>query len=337
MSDTHSPDTPSQAASAPDAPASEPSAPSALSASPSVAAEPAVAANPSVAPSPDARAGEAPVQFERPDQDPATPLTPGTRRYYGEDYSQGVLIPLRPVRITRPFVWLIQGVRDYVRTPVVSLFYGVLFCLMGWALMHVYEEAPAYVLALSAGWLLIGPFMCLGIYHATRCIGLGQKPDLGQSLLAWEPKLSYVAIFGVVLMVLEMLWARSVLVLFALSFDGVPDFKGSILALFNPENVEFTIGYFSLGGVFGALIFAFCVVSMPMILDRETDAVTAALTSFRLCLNQPLVMLVWGLLIAGLVFLSILPYFAGLLFIGPVLGHASWHAYKESVGGDDRG
>jgi uncharacterized membrane protein len=71
---------------------------------------------------------------------------------------------------------------------------------------------------------------------------------------------------------------------------------------------------------------------MPMILDRETDAITAGLTSLRLVLAQPGVMLLWGTLIAGLTLLAMLPWFAGLVVVGPVLGHASWHAYRAAVG-----
>ena len=80
------------------------------------------------------------------------------------------------------------------------------------------------------------------------------------------------------------------------------------------------------------LIFAVSVVSIPMILDRPTDAISAGLTGLRLVLGQPGVMLLWGALISGIVVLAMLPWFAGLPVAGPVLGHASWHAYREAVG-----
>jgi uncharacterized membrane protein len=84
--------------------------------------------------------------------------------------------------------------------------------------------------------------------------------------------------------------------------------------------------------LFAGLIFAVSVVSIPMILDRPTDAISAGLTSLRLVLSQPLVMLFWGALITTVVVLAMLPWFAGLLVAGPVLGHASWHAYRAAVG-----
>jgi uncharacterized membrane protein len=140
-----------------------------------------------------------------------------------------------------------------------------------------------------------------------------------------------MAIFGAVLLVLEMVWARASLVVFALTFDGMPDFNGSILKLLDPENLGFIVAYVGVGGVFAALIYSTSVVSLPMILDRQTDAITAGLTSIRLCLTQTGVMLLWGALITLLVVIALLPGFLGLLVVGPVLGHASWHAYRAAV------
>jgi uncharacterized membrane protein len=240
-------------------------------------------------------------------------------------------IPLRRLRLADPLRWLALGWRDFRRAPAIGLFYGGCFALMGWALITVYQRAPAYVLALSAGFLLMGPFMCLGLYQTSRRLEAGEKPDLGESLLAFDRKIGTLAIFGFVLLVLEMLWGRASLIIFAVSFDGMPDFKGSLLALLNPENINFIVAYVLVGGLFAGLIFSISVVSIPMILDQQTDAITAGLTSLRLVLSQPLVMLCWGALITALVVLAMLPWFAGLLVVGPVVGHASWHAYRAAV------
>jgi len=239
---------------------------------------------------------------------------------------------LRPLRAGDPLRWLQLGWRDFVRCPGIGLFYGSCFTAMGWALMWVFQQAPAYVLALSAGFLLTGPFFCLGLYQASRHLERGERPDLGDSLLAWDTRTGTLAIFGFVLLVLEMLWGRASLIIFAVSFDGMPDFKGSLLALLDPENIGFITAYLLVGGVFAGLIFAISVVSIPMILDRPTDAITAGLTSLRLVLTQPGVMLAWGATITALVLLAMLPWLLGLLVVGPVLGHASWHAYRAAVG-----
>jgi uncharacterized membrane protein len=240
-------------------------------------------------------------------------------------------LALNPLRFSDPFRWLALGWRDFVRAPGIGLFYGAVFMVMGWALFKVYERAPAYTLALSAGFLLMGPFLCLGLYRVSQRLEAGQKPDLGDSLLAWDTRTGQLAIFGFVLLVLEMLWGRATLVVFAVSFDGMPDFKGSLLALLDPENIGFITAWAAVGALFAGLIFAVSVISIPMILDRQTDAITAGLTSLRLVFTQTGVMLWWGALIAFITVLALLPWFAGLLVVGPVIGHATWHAYRSAV------
>ncbi len=133
------------------------------------------------------------------------------------------------------------------------------------------------------------------------------------------------------LLVLEMLWGRVTLVIFAVSFDGMPDFKGSLLALLDPENLTFIVAWLAVGAVFAGLIFSVSVISIPMLLDRPVDAITAGLTSLRLVLSQPGVMIVWGALISALIVAAMLPWFAGLVIVGPIVGHASWHAYRAAV------
>ena len=243
----------------------------------------------------------------------------------------GFSIALNDLHFADPFRWLAAGWRDFRRAPGIGLFNGACFAAMGWLLLKAFQNAPAWTVALSAGFLLVGPFMCIGLYDVSRKLERGERPDLGDSLTAWDTKIGTMAIFGAVLLVLEMVWARASLIVFALSFDGMPDFQGSLLKLLDPENLGFIVAYLGVGGVFAGLIYAISVVSIPMILDRQTDAITAGLTSLRLCLTQPGVMLLWGALITLLVVLALLPAFLGLLVIGPVLGHASWHAYRAAV------
>ena len=240
-------------------------------------------------------------------------------------------ITLRTLAWRAPMHWLALGWRDFIRAPTIGLFYGACFMLMGWALLAVFEHAPAYTLALSAGFLLMGPFLCLGLYRVSQRLEAGERPGFADSLLAFKTRTGQLAIFGFVLLVLEMLWGRVTLVLFAVSFDGLPDFKGSLLALLSPDNLPFIAAWAAVGALFAGLIYSISVVSIPMILHRQTDAITAALTSMRLVLTQTGVMLAWGALIALLVGLALLPWFAGLLVVGPVIGHASWHAYREAV------
>ncbi len=232
-----------------------------------------------------------------------------------------------------PLRWLRLGWADFVRCPRIGLFYGLCFFLMGHALLAVFRAAPAYVLALSAGFLLMGPFLCLGLYEASRALQAGERPSLRASLLAWRPTQGTMAIFAGVLLILEMLWGRASLVVFAVTFNTMPSTTNLVTQLFNPDNLTFLITYLVVGGVFAGLIFVSSVISIPMILDRRVDAISASLTSIRACLQNPGVMLMWGALITLLVGLAMLPYFVGLMVAGPVVGHATWHAYQGTVSG----
>jgi len=241
-------------------------------------------------------------------------------------------ISLRTLSIDAPWRWLRLGWRDFRASPLIGAFYGFCFVAMGWALLAVFEHAPAYTLGLSAGFLLSGPVLCLGIYRVSQRLERGERPELFDSLLSWRGRMSSIGLFGMVLLVLELLWGRASLVVFALTFDGMPDFRGSLLALLEAQNLQFVVAYLAVGGIFAGLIFSFSVVAIPMMLDRSTDPITAGLTSLRLVLTQFPVMLSWGALITLLIGLALLPGFAGLLVIGPLVGHASWHAYREAVG-----
>jgi len=246
-------------------------------------------------------------------------------------------IRLRPLHVGDIARWLTLGMRDFGRAPAIGLFYGACFVLMGWALLAVFEYAPVYVLALAAGFLLMGPFLCMGLYRVSQQLERGGRADFIDSLTAWRTRSGTLAIFGFTLLVIEMLWSRVALVIFAVSFSGMPDFRGSLLALLNPENLGFIVAYLGAGALFAGLIFAVSVVSIPMILDRSVDAITAGITSIRLALTQTLVMLCWGAVIVVLVLLAMLPGFLGLLVFGPVLGHATWHAYRAAVEEDEPG
>lgn len=239
---------------------------------------------------------------------------------------------LRRLAPTAPLRWLALGWADFRRAPGIGLFFGACFALMGLAVLQVFRHAPIYTLALCAGFLLVGPFLCLGLYQVSHRLDAGEPPTLADALTAWRRQPGQLAIFGAVLLVLEMIWGRAALVVFAVSFDGMPDLAGSLTKLLDPANLGFIAAYLAVGALFAGLIFAVSVIAMPMLLEHsDTDAVSAGLASLKLTLTQTGVMLFWGALITGLVVLAMLPYFLGLLVVGPVLGHASWHACRASL------
>jgi uncharacterized membrane protein len=111
----------------------------------------------------------------------------------------------------------------------------------------------------------------------------------------------------------------------------MPSTTGVLQAIFNPENIEFVLVYLMVGGIFAMLVYSTAVVSIPMILDRDTDAISAAITSIRVMFANPITMLWWGFLITVLIAIGLATWGLGLIVIGPLLGHASWHAYRGAV------
>jgi uncharacterized membrane protein len=242
-------------------------------------------------------------------------------------------IEINPIRFSDPFRWLWLGLRDLVSQPWISLFYGFCFWLMALILLAVFKSNPEYTLSAVSGCLLIGPFLAMGLYDASMHLERGEMPSMGSSLTCWESHVKSMTMLILVMVVLELLWGRASLVVFAVSFNtgGMPTTATVLEAVFNPENWEFIIVYACVGGFFAGLVFACMMVSIPMILDRDTDAITACITSMRVFVDHTAVSILWGVLIVVLAVLAMLPSASGLLVVGPWLGFASWHAYRASV------
>lgn len=251
------------------------------------------------------------------------------------DAPQKTIRTLRPAHLS---YWLSAGWRDMRAHPGISSFYGTSFWLMAVILGTVFQFKPEFTMSIASGCLLLGPFLALGLYDVSQRRERGEIPDLGSSLTCWNSHLRSMAMLVLVLIVLELLWGRASLVVFAVFFNtGMPSTASVMQAVFNPENWEFVAAYTIVGGAFAVLVFAIAVVSIPMILDRDTDAISAAITSIEVFFNNTGVMLLWGAVISCLIVVSLLtPWGLGLLFTGPLLGHASWHAYRGAVEWPDK-
>ena len=258
-------------------------------------------------------------------------------RPYVPAADQGPRARLLLLPLSAPLRWLLRGFEDLRSSPGIALFYGMAFWIMAQVLAVVFHHRPEYTLSMVSGCLLVGPFLAMGLYEVSRRREQGLAPDLGSSLTCWDGHIKSMSMLVLVLMVLELLWGRASLVVFAVFFNtGMPSTTGVIEAIFNPENIDFVAVYMLVGGIFATLVYALSVVSIPMILDRDTDAISAGITSVRVFLGELAVMLFWGLILSMLVVLSLLsPGMLGLILVGPWLGHASWHAYRGAVHWDE--
>ena len=248
------------------------------------------------------------------------------------DPQSSALPGVRSVGATAPLHWLAAGARDFRAHPLPSLFYGTCFAVMGWLIAFTFRHAYEYVSALVTGFFLVGPFVAIGLYDLSRRRERGEPPWLAPTLDAWRGNASAIGVFTLVLTVILLVWARASLIAFALFYQGgMPTVATFVDQLVSLDNAEFLLAYACVGGFFAVLTFAISVVSVPMMLDRGTDGVIAVLTSLRAFGANVPAMLVWGAAIVALVGLGFALAFVGLVVAVPLVGHATWHAYRALV------
>ena len=239
---------------------------------------------------------------------------------------------VRRVSPLAPFRWLAKGWADFRANPLPSAFYGACFAAMGWLVAIVFEHAAAYVSTLATGFFLVGPFLATGLYALSRRRERGEPAWLAPTLDAWRPEVGAIGVFALVLAVILLVWARASLIVFALFYTSeMPTVHGFLGQLLSPDNVEFLVAYACVGGFFALLVLAISVVAVPMMLDRGTDGVVAVLTSMRAFGANPAAMLVWGATIVAVIGAGFALVFVGLVVAAPIIGHATWHAYRELV------
>ena len=148
----------------------------------------------------------------------------------------------------------------------------------------------------------------------------------------WRRNLGNIALFAGVLTVVFLIWARASMVIFAMFYtQEMPSLDGFLSQVLSLENIDFLMVYLAVGAGFALFVFAVSVVSIPLMLDRNQDAITSMLASLRALMLNPLPLLVWAVLIVTLTLIGFLSFHIGLVVMMPVVGHATWHAYRELV------
>lgn len=254
-----------------------------------------------------------------------------------EAISVGAPAPrVRKVELDRPWAWLAAGWQDLMRAPSVSLTYGVLFALIGWAVTFGLWWAGAVylILPLTAGFLIMGPILAVGLYEVSRRRERGQTVSLTDAIGAFRANPSQIAFMGVTLLLLFFAWVRIAVMIFFLFFGLTPpspaDFVGRVF--FSTESLPFLIVGTAVGAALAALAFALSAISIPLLLDREQAHVVTAITaSFKAILENPTTMAFWAVLIVLFVGAGLITFYLGLIVTLPLIGHATWHAYRDLV------
>lgn len=231
----------------------------------------------------------------------------------------------RKLALGAPLRWLRLGLADFRRAPLHGLAYGGLIVLGGYLLLALAWLGDHYVLLFSlvTGFLLVGPVLAFALYDISRQLESGQQPSFRHSVEAMRRNLTSELTYAAVLTVVVLLWARA----------------AAMVHVFFPAVGAPTLrelgGFFAVGSAVGALfagfVFAISVFSLPMMMDRRADVIVAAITSMRAVLDNRAVMLLWAALIVALIAIGFVTALLGLLVILPVLGHATWHGYRDTI------
>jgi uncharacterized membrane protein len=248
---------------------------------------------------------------------------------------------METIRISRidleaPWRWLAKGLADMAAMPQISLAYGAVFALgavglwfglgtLGW---------QSLMLALAGGFLLVGPVMAVGLYEASRQRALGAKPGLADVVFSGFRSIDQLSLLGLALGLVFMIWVQLAFLLFMMFFGDRPfppidEFVPRLL--FTWQGVTLLVAGSIAGACLAAIVFSISVISAPMLIDRPVGATSAIFASVKATALNIGPMALWAVLIAVFMAAGIATLCIGLIVIFPLIGHASWHAYKEIV------
>ena len=240
--------------------------------------------------------------------------------------------PVHRVPATRPFIWLARGWDDLLHHRGASLAYGWLVAALG-ALILAYERHPLYLAAIVSAFLLVGPIITAGVCELSRCRDHGESTTFQTSLLSLRRNRSNLLHFGGALLLLAAIWfALSGFVLHAATGSVAPSIEATVWGdvmrrLSGAQLTAYSVAF----TVLACVVFALSVVTVPMIIDRHVSARTAMRMSLRVAARDLPAMLVWAVLVTALVVVGVATWLLGMIVIFPVLGHATWYAYRDMV------
>jgi uncharacterized membrane protein len=240
--------------------------------------------------------------------------------------------PIRNVPLTRPFIWLGEAWQDMLHHRASSLAYGFIVSAMGMVIL-AYERHPLFVAAAIAAFMVMGPILAAGLCELSRCSDLNNKSDFDSSLKTLRRNRKNL--FGVIekLLIICVVWfIASFLIIHYTLASPIPSLAQTVWGdvLYSLSTAQLTYYIFAVSMLAG-VIYACSVVTIPMIIEHHVDADTAITTSLRVFVKDLPVVLVWAILITLLTVIGFATFLVGMVVIFPLLGHATWYAYKDLV------
>ncbi len=236
-----------------------------------------------------------------------------------------LVAPCRRLTLADPWRWISKGWSDIRRAPRQSLTWGAVLVILSYLISAAawrWGNLGLY-LGLVSGFVFVGPWLALTLYAISRRLELGRKVSLARSVADAAQSVRGALFFAVMLIIVLLVWARAANTLY-IFFPAMAEPGWADLMVF------LGIGS-AVGAMFSAVVFAASAFSLPMLMDRRADAVTAVVTSINAVLRNKGPMLVWAGIIVASVILGALTAWLGFLLILPLLGHATWHAYRATI------
>lgn len=239
-----------------------------------------------------------------------------------------------------PPAWFLAAGRDFDRSFGPSILYGLIFVIAGIALtLAVFAADMAYLFfPLAAGFMLLGPAATLGFYQIGKDLEQGRRPSLWRALTACRANPGPMLYVGLALLSMFLLWLRLSQLAFALCFpNSGPLDSASLLhtMLLTGDGQVFTALTLGLGAIMAALTFAGAAFALPMLLDRQVGMVEAVATSWTAVMMNLPAMATWAVLLVTITAIGMALGFVGLAVTLPMAGHATWHAYRSVIRGDE--
>lgn len=250
--------------------------------------------------------------------------------------SPDILPHIHTLAPDRPWAWLRAGWEDLRRQPAASIGYALVIIAAYAAIVWLALSTAWYHvgLQLTVGFMLLAPVFAVGFYRISRRLQEGKRTGFVDAWRGWGSNPRGLLGMGVILALLLLSWFMVGMWTTAFFAESKAELAlaTTVGEYITRLTLPLVLGFIVTGFVFALVAFAFSAVSIPMLMEeRELDPITALVTSWRAVTRNWRPMLLWAFLIAVVAGIGLLVAYVGLALALPLLGHATWHAYRETI------
>ena len=246
---------------------------------------------------------------------------------------------IQEITLDHPWQWIASGWNDFKRTPGVSVAYGGIFFVASILLTLLVFSSDFFFLVppLTAGFFLVAPILGVFLYDLSRKLEKGEPAGFKETCKNCKQNPFNLVVMGLVLMMVLVFWMMIANIVFAVFFSGVVlTFENFIPTLFlSGDSPAFLAAGIISGGIIALGVFTITAISIPMLIDRDTNVLSAIATSYQAMVKNPRPLLLWASLIVMFVCIGVVTFYIGFIVAMPVIGYATWHAYSDLVVHDE--